>query len=41
MIVHDDVLLAIFDAPTDQIVEVGWQPRYTDAIDALVGLLQF
>jgi hypothetical protein len=26
MRVHDDVLLAIFDATTDQIVSVGWQP---------------
>ena len=41
MRLDDDVLLAIFDAPTDQIVEVGWYHSNSDAIDALVGLLQF
>ena len=31
MKVDDDMLLVIFDAPTEQTVTVGWEPRLRDA----------
>ena len=31
MKVDDDILLAIFDAPTEQTVTVGWEPRFREA----------
>ena len=41
MKVDDDMLLVIFDAPTEQTVTVGWEPRLRDARNALVALLHF
>ena len=38
---NDDLLFALFDEPIEQIVPVGWEPTFKEAIKAVMSLLKF
>ena len=38
--VNDEALLAIFDTPVEQTVEVGWVPNCGEASEAFVSVME-